>query len=91
MVRLTEAAKRCDFNDAIPKIKRQIIAGCRSVKLKVHILNTAAITIDKITQKARTEEVVYVQAKAIQEQNNTQAKPEYIAAIGKRQNTWLQV
>jgi hypothetical protein len=37
MVRLRDAATRCDFNDAIPQIKRQIIAGCRSIKLKEHV------------------------------------------------------
>ena len=85
MVRLRETAARCDFNDTPAQLKRQIIAGCKSLKLKEHILNTAAISIDEITQRARTEEVVINQAKWIQTQNNTQVKQETIAAVGQRQ------
>ena len=82
MVRLREAAARCDFLDIAQQLKRQIIGGRRSLKLKEHVLNTPAITIDQITQKARSEEVVAIQAKSIQEQNyNTQARSEGIAAV----------
>jgi hypothetical protein len=81
MVRLRETAARCDFTDTPAQLKRQIITGCKSLKLKEHILNTAAITIDQITQRARTEEVVINQAKLIQTQNNTQVKPHIIAAL----------
>ena len=87
MVRLRETAARCDFTDTPAQLKRQIITGCKSLKLKEHILNTAAITIDQITQRARTEEVVINQAKLIQTQNNTQVKPHIIAAIDDRQTT----
>ena len=87
MVRLRETAARCDFTDTPAQLKRQIIAGCKSLKLKEHILNTAAITIDQITQRAGTEEVVINQAKLIQTQNNTQVKPQIIAAIDDRQTT----
>ena len=85
MVRLRESASRCDFNDTVPHIKRQIIAGCKSVKLKEHVLGTPGITIDQIVQKARTEEVVADQARLIHKQNNTQDRNESIAATGKQQ------
>ena len=49
-------------------------------------MNTAAITIDEITRKARLEEVVAEQARIIQ-QNNTQTKAASIAAMDNKRET----
>ena len=46
--RLREAAKRCGYDENATKaeVKKQIIAGCESAKLRQHILETTGITLD---------------------------------------------
>ena len=52
VVRLRIAAKMCEFTDEDNKIRRQIINGCSSTKLRQHILETTSITLKQITNKA---------------------------------------
>ena len=55
-IRLRSAALLCKFTDVDAEIERQIINGCRSIKLKEKILEKAGITLKEILTTARTGE-----------------------------------
>ena len=66
-VRLYQDAKRCDFRDRIDKeLKRQIIAGCRSAKLKEKILSEPGKALKDVLSWARAVEAVKMQSKAME-------------------------
>ena len=66
VVRLRSAAERCEYKDKTDaEIKKQIIVGCRWVKLKEHILSTENISLDQILKKARSAEAAMSQARSI--------------------------
>ena len=66
------------------EIKRQIINGCRSIKLKEKILEKAGITLKEILTTAGTGEAAREQAKAIEGGTlDIKGKPEPVSAIGK--------
>ena len=65
IVRLRVAAGKCEFANADQEIKKQIIAGCKSVKLKEHILAQQGMALADIQTKARMSEAAWTQAKAI--------------------------
>ena len=84
VVRLRVAAIRCEFGTATDaELKRQIIRGCSSSKLRQHILETPAITLKLIQEKARAAEASVVQTKAIERQGklNNDVKQESVAAV----------
>ena len=87
VVRLRIAAKRCEFTDEDKEIKRQIIHGCSSTKLRQHILETTSITLKQITDKARAAEAATTQVKSIERINGNERgsdKNEKIAAVSRR-------
>ena len=65
IVRLRVAADKCEFKDVDGEIKKMVIAGCKSIRLKELILGQAGITLTDIQTKARAIEAVNSQAKAI--------------------------
>ena len=66
IVRLRVAAKKCGFTTtADTEIKRVVISGCRSEKLRETILGQPDIKLIDIQTKARALEVTNVQAKVI--------------------------
>ena len=64
IVRLRVAAGKCEFANADQEIKKQIIAGCKSVKLKEHILAQQGMALAEIQTKARMSEAAWTQAQA---------------------------
>ena len=65
IVRLRVAADKCEFKDVDGEIKKMVIAGCKSIRLKELILGQAGITLTDIQTKARAIEAVNSQARAI--------------------------
>ena len=87
VVRLRLAAKTCGFANekvVLAEIKKQLIRGCKSSKLRQHILETPAITLDLILVKSRAGEAAGIQAKTIEQSTCKQErtfKPEPVAAV----------
>ena len=48
IVRLRVAAEKCDFSNVDTEIKKMVIAGCKSLRLKELILGQAGITLTEI-------------------------------------------
>ena len=91
VVRLRVAAVRCEFTATDAEIKRQIIRGCISTKLRQHILETPGIGLDKIVEKARAAEAAATQTKVIERAGKKEhVKSEPIAAISSRGPTKYQ-
>lgn len=84
VVRLRLSAKKCEFGtNTDAEIKRQIIRGCSSAKLRQNILEKAGITLKEIQDKARAGEAAVVQASSIERASKPEPalKNEPISAI----------
>ena len=62
VVRLREMAKQCDFHDSEKEIKRQILMGCRSKKLRRDGLTNEGWTLNKVIQEGQNLEASELQA-----------------------------
>lgn len=65
VTRLRNAAKDCNFKTALDaELEKQILAGCKSDKMREHILMTKEITVTAILEKAKAGAEAAIQAKA---------------------------
>ena len=80
-VRLRRHAARCGFARAAVdgEVKKQLIAGIRSTKLRNYILETPGITLAQILTKARALQVSTMYSKQMADQMNIKTEP--ISAI----------
>jgi len=82
IVRLRVASMKCELGTSCDEeIKRQIIRGCASSKLRQHILETPGITLKSIQDRARAAEAASSQVQSIEKAANNAVKSEPIAAV----------
>jgi hypothetical protein len=63
MTRLKDAAKIAKATDE--QIIHQVVAGCRSKRLREKILNSDDVTLDKLMEYGQTDELVASQSREI--------------------------
>jgi hypothetical protein len=86
-VRLRRSAELCDFANIDREIKRQILVGCKSSKLKEEVLKRPTSNVQEVLTMARTSEAARVQAQAIEANGKAKrsvSESDQIAAVQAR-------
>ena len=65
--RLKKMSLGCDFANVEGEIKSQVIQGCKSGKLRLSALQDPTLTLSRILEKERTQELTKLQAESIEQ------------------------
>ena len=83
VVRLRSEVKKCGYDEATceKEVRRQLIAGCKSEKLKESVIEKSGISLDDLLARVRARDLLNSQGKGVIETAHDIIKTEPIGAV----------